>query len=107
MDTVVGSGATVVFKWLSDTEACDIQTQGLLGLLAAGNMVSGSAEGNWSANTLNSVNCYIYGTYSTQNPVSYLYYLTAARATLLTSADSGATARKTIRMINELQVSAP
>jgi hypothetical protein len=84
----------------------DVQGQTITALLSGGNQLKSDGT-TWNAQALNTLNCYIYGTYTTPNPPSNLYYLTGARATLRTSADTGATARNTIRMINEIQVAAP
>jgi hypothetical protein len=97
------SGAAIVCKWVAGADACEFQGQSIL-LVDGNKLTSNGVTWTTSSQTLN---YYVYGTVTTQDPVTTLYYLTGARATLSTSADSGATARATIRMINEIQVTGP
>jgi len=99
-------GACVVFQWVSDTKSCDIIYQtGLSALLGFNEVTSGNGGSTWSSSLTGSLNCAIYGTVTTPDPVAYLYYYTGMRVVLRTSSDSTCRIATTVRMLNEPQVS--
>lgn len=99
-------GACVVFQWVSDAKSCDIIYQtGLSALLGFNEVTSGNGGSTWSSSLTGSLNCAIYGTVTTPDPVAYLYYYTGMRVVLRTSSDSTCRIATTVRMLNEPQVS--
>jgi hypothetical protein len=101
------SGAALLVDWVSGSESCEVQGQALSLALSDANMLRSTNGSNWTSAPLSALNCYIYGTYTTKDPVQYLHYITGVQASLLTSAETGATARNHFRLINELQVATP
>lgn len=102
------TGACVVAVWVSDAQSVTVQSGAVL-LPANTNLYDTTPDGgkNWNSSSSNALAHYVYGTYTTPgNPVTQ-YFLTGIRASLLTSTDSSARARATIRIINEPQVTGP
>lgn len=62
----VNSGVCVVLQWVKDADACEVQYESLLALLASGSRVVSTDGGTtWSTNTLQAMAIEVYGTYST------------------------------------------
>lgn len=102
-----GSGACIVFAWVSDTDSCAIQLQSLGGLALNANYVTSSNGASWSAPLAQDIPLYVYGVASTPNPPKSLYYLTGVRCLLRTSTDATARVSTSVRVLNEPQVDGP
>jgi hypothetical protein len=100
-------GLAILVKWVSDADACDIQSAPVTLTLANANMLTSTTGATWTASLLSDLNYYVYGTYSTPDPVAYTYYLVGVRASVRTSTDAQATARSTVCVLNEPQVPGP
>jgi prepilin-type N-terminal cleavage/methylation domain-containing protein len=102
------SGACIVAVWVSDTQPVGLQS-GSVVLATNLNVYESSGNGgtSWKASSSTSLAHYVYGTYVTPGTPVTQYNLTGVRAALLTSADTSARARATIRVINEPQVPGP
>ena len=102
------TGLCLVVQWNADSQACDIQYQALLALDSNGMMVRTLNGGSlWLAPLAQDMIYYIYGTYSTTNPVAYNYWLTDVRLVLRSGSDTQGRVQTTIRTIDEPQVSGP
>jgi hypothetical protein len=101
------AGACIVVSSVGATgPACNVQSHHS-GVISNGTReISGNGGSSWN-DAPGVLNHYIYGTYVTPGPSPTLYYLTNVRATLRTSPDTGATARVTMRVLNEPQVTGP
>jgi prepilin-type N-terminal cleavage/methylation domain-containing protein len=99
----------IVFRWASDSQACDILQQSLsLTTLAGARLVQTTNGGSsWSGNVLAIVPMVVYGAYSTKDADAYQYFLTNVRATLRAGADGGATMTAGTRVLAEPQVTGP
>jgi hypothetical protein len=103
-----GTGLNLIIQWVTAAAACDIQYQLLLATDASGQFVTTSNAGStWSLPPGQDMLYYVYGTYSTPNPVAYDYWLTGVRCTLRSGSDPAGRVRATIRVLNEPQVSGP
>jgi hypothetical protein len=100
------AGACVVAAWVSDAQSVSLKGQSTL---VSNNLFLTSPDGGatWNTNNNQALQHYIYGTYTTPGTPIPAYYLTGVRATLLTSADTGATTRVSIHLLNEPQVTGP
>jgi prepilin-type N-terminal cleavage/methylation domain-containing protein len=102
-----GSGLCIVLQWSADTEACDVQydsqasgsTQYLLRTTNGGT--------SWSASAGQDLQYYVYGTYTTTDPIVTDYLLTDVRCTVRVGGDAQSRLNTTIRVLNEPQVSGP
>jgi prepilin-type N-terminal cleavage/methylation domain-containing protein len=103
-----GTGLCIVAQWVSDSDACDIQYQALLGVGVNAYLVTSTNGGaTWGAPLQQQLIYYVYGTYSTTDPVASDYWLTGVRCTLRSGSDTAGRVVTTIRTINEPQVSGP
>lgn len=72
-------------QWVSDAHSCDVQVGNLTSALASGRLITGNESAtttNWSGNTLQAMQLYVYGTVTTSNPPATRYYLTNVRGAL-------------------------
>lgn len=103
-----GSSLALVVQWVYDDEACDVQYQLLLAGGANAYLVKTTNSGStWSTPAAQDMIYYVYGTYSTANPVAYDYWLKSVRCTLRSGSDNASRVHTTIRIANEPQVSGP
>jgi prepilin-type N-terminal cleavage/methylation domain-containing protein len=103
-----GTGLCIVAQWVSDSDACDIQYQALMGVgINAYLVTSVNGGATWGAPFQQQLIYYVYGTYSTTDPVANDYWLTGVRCTLSSGSDTAGRVVTTIRTINEPQVSGP
>lgn len=105
---VPGTGLCVVFQWVNDAHSCDVQYQSLLATAANADLVTTSNSGSsWTVRSGQDMIHYIYGTYSTADPVAYDYWLSGVACTIRSGTDLTKRVRSTIRVLNEPQVGAP
>jgi hypothetical protein len=99
----------LVLAYTSGTAvAADIQGATVTTALTNSNMVSSTNGGSsWSASALGDLNFDIYGTVTTPNAVTYLYYLTDVRAAIRCGSDSNSRQATSVRLISEPQVTGP
>jgi hypothetical protein len=103
-----GTPLCLVIQWNKDTQACDVQYQLLGGLAANAGLVKTSNGGSsWSIPLAQDMPFYIYGTYSTQDPVAYDYWLTGVRCSLRCGNDTTSRVRTSMRLLNQPQVNGP
>lgn len=99
------SGACIVWQWVKDPEAGELQYETLASALAAGQRVTSTDSGaSWSANTLQAVALDVYGTYTLPAGVTVKKLRTLTITMKADSTLSGSTAT-TIRFPNLPQVS--
>ncbi|HVS70920.1 MAG TPA: type II secretion system protein [Phycisphaerae bacterium] len=99
------TGACIVVAWVNDAQSISLKGQNTA--VANNIFFTSPSSGTWNANNNQALQHYIYGTYTTPGTPIPTYYLTGVRATLLTSADTGATTRIAIHLLNEPQVTGP
>lgn len=102
-----GSGACIVFAWVSDTDSCAIQVQSLASLALNASYVTSSNGTSWSAPLAQDLPMYVYGVAAKPNPQGYLYFVTGVRCTLRTSDDATSLLTTSVRLLNEPQVDGP
>jgi prepilin-type N-terminal cleavage/methylation domain-containing protein len=103
-----GGSLALVIQWVSDSEACDIQFQNLLGTVADSNFAKTTNGGtSWTAPSGQDMLFAIYGKYTSPDPVVYQYPLTNVRCALRTGTDASSRINANIRVINEPLVSGP
>jgi hypothetical protein len=113
-----GIQAALAFQWVSNASyyililgpyycpPADIQYQGsnATGPAMAASSNSGSS---WTDYSGTSLDCYVYGTYTTPNSPTTNYYLENARASLQLGTNADAAVRTGISLLNQPQVSGP
>ena len=94
-------GICLVLQWDKDADACEVQYESLLSILAAGNRVISTTSGaSWTAQSLQCLACEIYGTYTTPGTSSTVKKLRALNFTVKSDAALAGTVTTTIRFIN-------
>jgi prepilin-type N-terminal cleavage/methylation domain-containing protein len=103
-----GSSLCLVAQWSKDADACDIEYQNLLASAGNSDLVQTTNGGaTWTAPAGQDLQYYIYGTYSTPDPVEHVYWLTGVGCALRCGNDAQARVQTTIRLLNEPQVPGP
>ena len=99
-------GACVVFRWIKDADACDIQSKSVtLALLGGTQVVKTSNSGtSWTGNALSSLPLYVYGVVGTRNSDSYTYFLNNVRITLRSGADTSSRVMTNARVFASPQI---
>lgn len=103
------AGACVVFRWIKDTDSCDVLAKTVtLALVGGAKLVSTSNSGSsWSGNVLAAMPLYVYGVSATQDADTYTYSLTGVRVSLRTGSDAAARVVLTAPVAGQPQVAGP
>ncbi|MGH7179606.1 MAG: hypothetical protein ACREJC_19685, partial [Tepidisphaeraceae bacterium] len=102
------SGMAVVFRWVADSEASDVQASTLAVSLSGAKFVQTANGGtSWSVNGLKALPIYVYGTTSTQDADTYQYNLASVRVSLRAGPDSAGGVNGAVQILNQPSVSGP
>jgi prepilin-type N-terminal cleavage/methylation domain-containing protein len=113
-----GVQGALTFQWVSNASyyilllgpyycpPADIQFQSF-GASSLAPAYSSNSGSSWTNTTNTGIYCYIYGTYTTPNPVTLNYYLENVRASLQLGSNVDAAVRTGIPILNQPQVTGP
>jgi hypothetical protein len=102
-----GDGLCLTLEWVSDSDSCGVNCVINTGAAPAANLVSSSDGVTWTAVTTDDLVHYVYGTYSTPDPVTYTYSVSSARCAIRVGADPAARSETSARVINQPMVAGP
>ncbi|HYE20631.1 MAG TPA: hypothetical protein VEA69_19440 [Tepidisphaeraceae bacterium] len=100
-------GLCIVLKWVSDSDSCGVQYVTLLALAPNAALVRSTDGVTWTSIATDDLIYYVYGTYSTPDPVTYSYALNAVRCAIRLGADANARCETTARTVNQPTVPGP
>jgi len=103
-----GDAIALTFQWVSGTESCSLQYQNLLSLAGDSAFVTTTNSGSsWSQTLTQDLAFYLYGKYTSADPVAYQYRLADVRCALRGGNDNSSRLTATINIPNEPMVSGP
>jgi hypothetical protein len=102
-----GDGLCLTLEWVSDADSCAVNYVSGAGAAPGANLVTSSDGVTWSAAPADDLVYYVYGTYSTPDPVTYTYSLSSVRSAIRVGADPAARCETSARVVNQPTVVGP
>jgi hypothetical protein len=103
-----GASVALTFQWVSGNESCSLQYQSLLSTAGDSSFVTTTNSGSsWNQTLTQDLAFYMYGKYTTPDPVTYQYKLSDVRCVLRGGSDNSSRLTSTISIPNEPTVSGP